>query len=252
MKALITAIIATFVAAAVTAKPVQLASVFEGLSTQEFEILQKGEPLIRQLSSPRSVSLVAAGAFPDEIRDHIRTLGANYIGEVLMVIPGATSSGLLQALAKDLSNVEDYVGIPYWSKQNNRSYDLFDKMRIVQRMTQDGGQVVVTEQHMEPFADYRARYWCKLDGLELQFRSENLTTISYKGFNAVAPTDMIWYLYGFAQGGGICLYGVGAVKAFDLFGLYGERLKTSFMGRIEAFFSYLYEKRRSRKIEGHS
>jgi hypothetical protein len=35
--------------------------------------------LIRQLFSPRSVNLAAAGAFADEIRDHIRTFGANYM-----------------------------------------------------------------------------------------------------------------------------------------------------------------------------
>ena len=54
---------------------------------------------------------------------------------------------------------------------------------------------------------------------------------------------MVWYLYGFPQEGVICLYGVGAVKSFDLFGLFADRLKTSFMGQIPAFFGYLYEKR---------
>jgi hypothetical protein len=65
----------------------------------------------------------------------------------------------------------------------------------------------------------------------------------YKSFSAVSPGNMVWYLYGFPQDGAMCLYGVGAVKTFDLFGLLGDRLKTSFMGRIQAFFSYHYGKR---------
>ena len=47
----------------------------------------------------------------------------------------------------------------------------------------------------------------------------------------------------FPKDGATFLYGVGAVKTFDLLGLFGERLRTSFMGRIQAFFSYIYQKR---------
>jgi hypothetical protein len=105
------------------------------------------------------------------------------------------------------------------------------------------GQTVVADQHMEPFADYRARYAYELENGELRFRSENLTPISYKGFASVGPGNMVWYLYGFPKDGATFLYGVGAVKTIDLLGLFSERLKTSFIGRIQAFFSYIYEKR---------
>ncbi len=174
----------------------------------------------------------------------MRKLAANYVGEVIMIVPaGSPPSSSLETLARNLANVEGYVGIPYWSKQNNTAYDLFDKMKIVERTSHASGQTVIADQHMEPFAEYRARYSYELDGGELHFRSENLTTISYKGFNAVSPGNMIWYLYGFSQDGATVLYGVGAAKTFDLMGLFSERLRTSFMGRIQAFFSYLYEKR---------
>jgi hypothetical protein len=171
-------------------------------------------------------------------------MGANYVGEVIMVIQAEAGSLALKGLAHDLSDVEGYVGIPYWSKQTNHTYDLFDRIKVIQRSMQPAGQTVVADQHMEPFADYRARYSYELTGAELHFRSENLSPISYKGFNAVAPGDMVWYLYGFPQEGAMLLYGVGAIKTFDMFGLLGERLKTSFMGRIQAFFSYMYGKRR--------
>jgi hypothetical protein len=244
MKRLLAVIAAGFVGAATFANPTPVTKVFQGLSDEERATLEQGHALIRQASSARSLSLAAPGAFADEIRARVRALGANYVGEVIMVVPGgAASSGSLEALAKDLANVEGYVGIPYRSKQSNRTYDLFDKMTIVERTTQSDGQTVVADQHMDPFLEYRAQYSYELEGVELHFRSENLTTISYRGFNAVGPGDMLWFLYGFPQDGAICLYGVGAVKAFDLFGLFGDRMKTSFMGRIQAFFSYLYAKR---------
>ena len=244
MRIAILALAASFIAGSATATPSLAAKAFLGLSERELTTLDERKALIRQASSPRSLSLGAAGPFADEIRDRVRKLGANYIGEVIMIVPaGASPSGSLEALSRDLANVEGYVGIPYWSKQNNTTYDLFSKMKIVERTSHAGGQTVIADQHMEPFETYRARYSYELDGGELRFRSENMTTISYKGFDAVAPGNMVWYLYGFTRDGATILYGVGAVKTFDLMGLFSARLKTSFMGRIQAFFSYLYAKR---------
>jgi hypothetical protein len=240
----ILALAAAFAGGSAMAAPTLAARSFQGLSERELTTLDQGKALIRQASSPRSLSLGATGPFADEIRDRVRKLAANYIGEVIMIVPaGSSPSSSLEALARDLANVEGYVGIPYWSKQNNTTYDLFNKMKIVERTSHAGGQTVIADQHMEPFADYRVRYSYELDGGELRFRSENMTTISYKGFDAVAPGNMIWYLYGFPREGATVLYGVGAVKTFDLMGLFSERLRTSFMGRIQAFFSYMYAKR---------
>ena len=244
MKAACATVLAAFIAVSAFANPAFPKKAILGLSEQELAILDGGKALVRQVSSPSSLSLGASGAFADEIRNRVKTLAANYIGEVIMVIPaGSSPSDFMSTLAGDLANVEGYVGIPYWSKQNKRLYDLFDKMRIVERTRQAGGQTVVADQHMEPFADYRARYSYELDAGELHFRSENLTTISYKGFDAVGPGNMVWYLYGFSQDGATILYGVGAVKAFDMYGLLGDRLRTSFMGRIQAFLSYMYDRK---------
>jgi hypothetical protein len=235
-------LIAVLAMAAASAGAQSYAGILHGLSESELSTLNRGEPLIRQAASSRQLSLAVPGAFADEIRKQIRTLGANYIGEVIMVVRGNNSQKALSDIAKYLANVEGYVGIPYWSKQNNRTYDLFDKMKVVERTLQPDGETVVADQHMEPFAEYSARYAYELESNELRFRSLNLTPISYKGFAAVAPGNMVWYLYGFPNDGATFLYGVGAVKAFDLLGLFNERLKVSFMGRIQAFFSYLYEK----------
>ena len=234
---------AVLVFVAVSAGAQSYAGTFGGLSESELTTLNQGKPLIRQAASARTLSLVLPGAFPDEIRSTIRALAANYVGEVIMVVSGSDSQKTLGDIARYLANVEGFVGIPYWSKQNNHTYDLFDRIKVVERTRQREGETVVAEQHMEPFADYRARYAYELESGELRFRSENLTPISYKGFASVAPGKMVWYLYGFPKDGATFLYGVGAVKTFDLLGLFGERLRTSFMGRIQAFFSYIYQKR---------
>jgi hypothetical protein len=216
---------------------------FQGLSSQEVATLESGHPVIRKAVTANSLSLSESGEFPDEIRNRVRRLRANYVGEVLLSLPaGKVPAVVFFNLAQDLSNVEGYVGIPYWSHESQRYYDLFDKMIVVSRDKYDAGEKILVDQHMEPFEDYRARYSYTLKAKELRFTSENLTPIIYHGFRAVAPGNMVWFLFAFERDRMLYLYGVGAVRAFDLFGIFGERLRISFMGRIQAFFSYIYSK----------
>jgi hypothetical protein len=236
VRALLTTVL---IVAAASAGAQSYVGTFQGFSENELSTLKEGKPLIRQAASARELSLVALGPFPDEIRTRIQAVGANYIGEVIMVVQGNNSQKTLTDVARKLANVEGYVGIPYWSKQNNRTFDLFDNVKVIERMQRGRGETVVADQHMEPFAEYRASYIYELDKGELHFWSKNLTPITYKGLASVAAGNMIWYLYGFPMDGATFLYGVGAVKVFDLLGLFENRLRTSFMGRIQSFFSYV-------------
>ncbi|HUW40820.1 MAG TPA: DUF6675 family protein [Rectinemataceae bacterium] len=216
------------------------APAFRGLTVTESAALERGEPVIREASAD-SLSLAVDSPFADEIRDKVGALGANYVGEVLMILDSADPA-VLAKLAHELSDVRGYVGIPYWSQYQRQTYELFDRMKIIERSAGPDGATTVAEGHMKPFADYRARYSYELSGGELRFRSVNLSPISYKGFPAVGDGGMVWYLYAFERGGRTYLYAVGAVRAFDFFGIFGYRLRLSFMGRIESFFSYMYAK----------
>ena len=234
---------AAAVAAAGAASPLAAQAaegVFRGLSAEEDAALERGEAVIRKASAD-SLSLAVRSAFADEIRDKVKGLGANYVGEVLMLIR-SDDGAVLPRLAERLADVEGYVGIPYWSQHQKQTYELFDRMKVVERSGGPLGGATVADQHMKPFADYRARYAYELAEGELRFSSVNLSPISYKGFTAVGDGDMIWYLYAFRRGRDTCLYGVGAVRVFDLFGLFGDRLTMSFMGRITSFFRYMYAK----------
>ena len=213
---------------------------FRGLTVQESAALDSGQPVIRSASAD-ALSLAVDSPFADEIRDKVGALGANYVGEVLMILDTADPK-VLAKLARELSDVKGYVGIPYWSPYQKQTYLLFDRMKILERSEGPDGTTTVAEGHMKPFADYRARYSYELSGGELRFSSVNLSPISYKGFPAVGDGGMVWYLYAFERGGRTYLYGVGAVRAFDFFGIFGYRLRLSFMGRIESFFSYMYAK----------
>jgi hypothetical protein len=185
----------------------------------------------------------------DALRSKVVSLKPNYLTEVLASVPAAderTATAILERLASTFADPMGYVGIPYRSKRNRKTYDLFDKMEVQARASLPGGESIEVLQHMEPFDDFRACYEYNLEGSALRFTGSNLDPIiySYRKFKAVSPGGMVWAIYAFRDGGRVLFYGVGAVKAFDLFGALRDRLEASFMGRVEAFFTAMCSKMR--------
>jgi len=215
---------------------------FRNLSSEDSAAVSAGTSVFRQPAGWKDLSVPAAAPFAKDVEDTVRKLGANYIGEVVLVLPKAANPDLLAILARALSDVESHVGIPYWSRRNKKHFDLFTWVKIQERTGGEAEGGLISEQYMKPFDPYRARYSWSLRGERLSFLSTNLTHLSYEGKKAVSPGDMVWRLEAYAEGESWILYGIGAVKAFDMLGLLRDRLSESFMGRIEAFFGYMYKK----------
>ncbi|MGA2545259.1 MAG: DUF6675 family protein [Rectinemataceae bacterium] len=221
--------------------------VFRFLSAEEASRLESGALLIRNVTDPSLLALAADGLAADALRSKIASLKPNYLTEVLASVPTVdekTASAILERLAATFADPKGYVGIPYRSKRNRKTYDLFDKMEVRTRAALPGGESIEVLQHMEPFDDFRARYEYSIEGSALRFTGSNLDPIiySYRKFKAVSPGGMVWAIYAFRDGGRVIFYGVGAVKAFDLFGTLRDRLEPSFMGRVEAFFTAMSSK----------
>ncbi len=98
----------------------------------------------------------------------------------------------LSRLAASHEDVKGYVSIPYWSQQNQRTYDLFDEREILSRTSKDGLVVTEVAQHMERFDDFKARYSLRpigeagMPARALWYTSENLSPIVYRRVRAVA------------------------------------------------------------------
>ena len=214
---------------------------FSRLPAAESAAILRGESIFRQPSGWRELALPAGAPFAQELTEETRKSGANYIGEVLMVLPwNATTAGLPGSLALLLGEVEKHVGIPYYSVRNKETYPLYDKAVILERSTDATKGKLIALLHMEPFSDYRASYVWTVRSDGLSFRSENLSPLEYRKTKAVATGDLVWRLEAYVSGEQWILYGIGRVKAFDMFGLLRDRLSASFTGRIEAFYSSIF------------
>jgi hypothetical protein len=233
---------------------------FEGLNAAQYSALAAGETVIRSVPSASRLAISADRPAAAALRSRIAALRPNYLTEVMAYAPASSdgaASALLERLAAALADVQGYVGIPYWSKQQKKTYDLFDKMAVKDRASVAGGQTILVDEHMEPFDGFGARYEYRLvDSMgaaatpgraaALAFAGSNTGPIvySYRNFRAVEPGGMSWELYAFYDKGTIYFYGVGAVRAFDLLGIFRGRLEASFMGRVAAFFSEMNKRMR--------
>lgn len=220
---------------------------FAGINRTDAAVLNRGEPIIRAVRDVRELSLVPVDDRAAALRSRLGKLKPNYITELLLSLPlkdASQAAAILGDLASALADVSGYVKIPYWSVRQQMTYDLFDTIEIIKRAPIGGGESIDVRQHMEPFDTFKVRYEYQKYPGALMFSGINLESIvySYKNLKAVAPGEMMWGLYAFAREDRLYVYGAGAVNAFDLFGLFRERLEPSFMGRVAAFFKYISQK----------
>lgn len=259
-RAAIAALAVVFFAAAPTANGQAPQQALRGLDAAEIALLDSGRPVVRTVRDPKKLALAAPGAEADQLRSRIASLRPNYATEVVATAPAADAaeaSAILERLARALSDVDGYIGIRYYSTRQKTDYDLFDKMEVRARVPLLGGETIYVLQHMEPFDDFECRYEYRLldangspaapgKAAALAFSGLNLGSIiySYRNFKAVTMGNMTWTLYAFRDGGRVVFYGIGGVKAFDMLGIFRDRLEASFMGRVTAFFTAMSERLR--------
>ncbi|MFZ2635891.1 MAG: DUF6675 family protein [Rectinemataceae bacterium] len=214
---------------------------FKNLTKSENEKIASGQSVFRQIKNWKDLCIPDTAPFAKNIADEVKSANPNYIGEVIRKIPKSMgNSNISVELVKRLSDIKGYERILYWSKRNKENYRLFEKVRIIEREDTPTGGRIVAEQYMEPFGLYKAEYrWQSTENI-VTFSSVNVTPLSYRNMKAIDPGNLVWKLEVYESDGEWFFYGIGMVKAFDLFGLLRDRLSVSFMGRIEAFYSSLF------------
>jgi hypothetical protein len=218
---------------------------FTVLTQAERASLSKGEAVFRSLSSHRKLAMPAGAPYAAELLESMKQLGPNYLGETIMVIPKAKGGpDLLARLAALLEDTAGYKGIPYWSEANERFYDLFAKSSQLSKAAAGDTVTIEALHYMEPFDEYRARYTLRSGRGSLYYAGENLTPLvyEYRDIKVLDPGKMRWVLSAYDAGDRYVLYGVGAAKAFDMMGLFRGKIETSLVGRIKAFFGFVFGK----------
>jgi hypothetical protein len=213
-----------------------------GLGSAELVTLEQGKPVFRILGKSSELSLPAMVPGGSAALDAVSRLAPNYLVEVIASYPAKGHEAAFPSLAATLANVEGYVGLPYYSEKYAKTYDLFDSAKVLSRDSRGGQSVIEALMHMKPFDEYKVRYQCEATQASLVFSGSNLDYLVYKGIKAVKPGEMIWRIVAYRSGDRLYFHGIGAVKAFDMFGAVRDRLEPSFVGRTKAFFLAMQDK----------
>jgi len=217
---------------------------FPGLSQAELSALSRGERIFSVLDSYSDLRIPKGVALAKGLEARAKSVKPNFLAEVIIAVPKDKRQDLLGYMYDSLADVEGFKNIPYYSKRGEKWYLLFDEVRIKSEQylkPAGSGRDVLADQVMEPFERYEVRYEYRKESGGFRFVSENLTALVFDGFRAVSPGNMITYLIAFEHGDYVIVYGIGGARAFKFFGLFGDRLDTAFIGRVEAFFTWYYD-----------
>ncbi|MDC7124152.1 MAG: hypothetical protein PQJ46_01200 [Spirochaetales bacterium] len=166
----------------------------------------------------------------------------NFITETIMFIETENADEVISKLEKNLADFQSYNRIPYFSKHNKTTTPLFMNTDIISNKKIEKGNSWFLSCRMKPFNEYEADFTLTKNTNSLKFSTNNTSPIIYEDVEAIAPGNMQWIIEAETVENGVLIYGAGAVKAFDFFGILHQRLSVALEGRSEAFFKWQYQK----------
>lgn len=218
------------------------AQVFNGkLTADEQQKLANGELIIRNIGKAKNISVNKINPVLSATVEAIEDLNPSYLAEVIRMVPYSGNENLLETLRPIILNLEDYVGIPYYSERHETYYDLYSSVDI-KSFADDGSTAKVNAvMEMSPFGGIDTDILLKTDEASLYYENTNLNNLKYhEGITVVKKNNMKSIITVFRSGDSWILYGIGGVKAPSIFFL-RDRVETSFMNRIKTMCSYFFE-----------
>jgi enamine deaminase RidA (YjgF/YER057c/UK114 family) len=216
----------------------------QGISIDELDQLKNNEIIISVLGSYKDIRLKSETDQAKAILGSFKKLRPNFLAEAFFVLP--VEAGMEQAALIEvrhfLKSVKNFESIPYYSKQNETWTTMFEDINIQEELDlPDGSESITTIQKMLPFNPYTAVYQYSLSDGILEYKTFNMTPLYYNWMKGVKEEGMYTSILVQAHPGYLYFYGLGGARAFNFFGLFGNRLDIAFTGRIEAFFEWFHK-----------
>ena len=175
----------------------------------------------------------------------MKELKPKYLVEVIKYIPYDGNENLPESLEAILNNVEEYVGIPYWSVESKKWFDLFTYAKIVDEYYDEveDMRVVKADLTMDPFDVVCERFEVRRAEDEIFYLAVNENKLSYhKKLDCIWPEKMKIGIYVFRdENNNWVMYGIGGVKA-PKFPIFHKRISVSFENRIRTLCLYFLDK----------
>ena len=177
-----------------------------------------------------------------QIYNELSKLNPNYLAEIIKVVPKELDTNLINTIESEILNIENYTKIPYYSVRNKKWYDLYDSAKINSITGTDFEKNLDFTVEMTPFGIINMNGKVYSTPNNLYFYMKNTNKVVYEKMNitCVKPQKMYCAIYLFEYEDVYILYGVGGVNAPSIFFL-KDRIDTAFIGRINAFCTYMFD-----------
>lgn len=211
--------------------------------------LNAGSVLVRSIDKYKNAALQSDAPIAKKFLQEIKDVAPNYLAEMIQLRPYNENEDLLDKMESVLLDIPHYVGIPYWSEQHQRFWDLYEKADILSEKDLTFDDITdSTKSHeytcnlyMEPFGDIPSTITYIRGADYLFFVNENSKGLKLKGINAISKNKMKSTILVFRDGSNWVLYALGGCKTFKIAG-FQKRIETSLINRIKTFVNYVFKK----------
>ncbi|MCR4734628.1 MAG: hypothetical protein K5829_06480 [Treponema sp.] len=220
------------------------ANVFnQKLTEDELAQLKKGELLIKNINFTKNMCLTNNSIkLGDALISELEDLNPKYLAEVIQFKPYKDNEDLPKRLEETLNNVSDYAGIPYYSVQKDKWYNLYDSATITDTKISGNKKIITADLIMKPFDYVNERIEISSDNEAILYTATNTNKLRYLDkFDCIWPEKMKICILLFRDGDNWVLYGIGGVNAPRI-PFFTERIQTSLINRINTFCSYIFKK----------
>ena len=221
----------------------------QNFSQEELASLEAGEVLIRNIGNAKKVSLRPVNKTATQLVDTITELKPPYLVEIIQVIPYAGNEAVFNILRKELTDVESYVGIPYFGERTGRWYKLYSSAVIDSKTENAAKTDMQTRLEMSPFGIIPTHITIEQGADELFYSSVNTEPVKIQdsgvkvvdGMTCAKTDKMKSFVYAFRVDEKIYLYGLGGVDAPNV-PVLKSKIDNSFINRVTTFCKFIFEK----------
>ncbi|MBO4404667.1 MAG: hypothetical protein J5780_04975 [Treponema sp.] len=222
---------------------VNAAGIFNSnLSSSDEKTLNEGKTVIRNTGKVKKICINEnVSPVVKKAVGVIKDLKPNYLAEIIQKYPYEGNEDLLDKIDAVILDVPSYAGIPYWSVQHKRYFDLYSKAEIKSLEKNGNNTSIRADLYMSPFGNIDTQMNIVRTEDTYYYETTNLNDLKYSGFKCVSKKDMKSVIVVFRSGDEWILYAMGGVDGLSVPFL-SSRIETSFMNRIKTFCSYCFSK----------
>ena len=219
------------------------------LSADEKARLENGEVLVRNIGNAKKISLNEINKDAESVISTVKALKPPYLVEIIQKIPYEGNEQIFDILRKELTDVESYVGIPYFGQRTQRWYDLYSSAVVLSKAETAETSNILANLEMSPFGIITTNIDIVQKEDMLLYSSNNTEPVKIQdsgvkivdGMTCAKANAMKSFVYAFREGDSIILYGLGGVNAPNVI-ILKDKIDNSFINRVTTFCKYIFSK----------